>query len=677
MSLYQKHRPTKFDEMLGSPSTIKVLSEMVRKGKVPHFLLFTGGSGTGKTTAARILASELGAQGIDYREMNSASYRGIETIRQIQDKLNIAPAMSKCRVYFMDECFAAGTLVTMGDGSVLPIERIKIGDWVRGVGGNSRVKAVFQNGVSLQRLCLIRTTDGREVLTTTDHLFLTKTGWIAATMLSGRCILSIRGYPMNHENIRLPVVRKDISGTIKEPFKVLLAGMLDKFGKRAKGLGEVCDRVLSSMREKIHASRVPPENVLFPLLRVQGSDQSSGGSGETLQSPSRKEHFNSTQEVCENSKRKGVLEKAIVANDSEPSDTQAGCSGKGDGDETNQWDTPHLEREKRGQWSTYPPTEEVVEDARSGMGDGDSSADRDQGTRNSIQLQVGHRQRGVQSRSGGGWSWASLEKSYIAGQEKDGGPQEVRVESVEIYKRGHNEELFQSRLKGQDVLWGVARFYDLEIDGHPSYTANGFVVHNCHALSRDALEAANKMLEDTPPHVYFFWATSEPQKLPKATLTRGSPMVFSAIPDGQIEDLVESVAHAEGIKLGPGAVDAIRDSAEGSGRMALVLLENVSHLSPKEQADAVESARAEQTETKEICQALMTEKPWSTVANIIKNLKSDPENVRRAVLGYARNTLLNDGRKKRAHQMLLSFEKNFYDSGTAGLTLACYEVVNP
>ena len=40
--LYQKHRPTKFEEMLGSPSTIKMLSEMVRKEKVPHFLLFVG-----------------------------------------------------------------------------------------------------------------------------------------------------------------------------------------------------------------------------------------------------------------------------------------------------------------------------------------------------------------------------------------------------------------------------------------------------------------------------------------------------------------------------------------------------------------------------------------------------------------------------------------------------------
>jgi len=122
------------------------------------------------------------------------------------------------------------------------------------------------------------------------------------------------------------------------------------------------------------------------------------------------------------------------------------------------------------------------------------------------------------------------------------------------------------------------------------------------------------------------------------------------------------------------AVDAIVTAAEGSGRKALVLLENISHLSPKEQAEAVESAKAEETESKELCQALMTGKGWATVAGIIRNLKGEPENVRRAVLGYARNTLLNDGGKKRAYQMLLSFEKNFYDSGTAGLTLACYEV---
>lgn len=203
-----------------------------------------------------------------------------------------------------------------------------------------------------------------------------------------------------------------------------------------------------------------------------------------------------------------------------------------------------------------------------------------------------------------------------------------------------------------------------------------FLMDEVHQFSKDAQDAANKMLEDTPSHVYFFWCTSEPNKLIKAVLTRGSPMVFNSISDSDIEDLLDRTAKSENIKLASDARAMIVEAAGGSARMAMVLLEKISHLSVKEQAEAVEAVKVEQAETKELCQALMTGKSWPTVAGILKNLKTEPETVRRAVLGYARNTLLNDGSKKRAHQMLISFEKNFYDSGTAGLTLSCYEVVN-
>lgn len=105
MSLYLKYRPDNLDDISGNQSLIKSIKSLLEKEKdIPHSFLFTGPSGCGKTTIGRILAKELGASGVDLKEVDSADFRGIDSVRDIRKQMRMSPLNSPCRVYLLDEC---------------------------------------------------------------------------------------------------------------------------------------------------------------------------------------------------------------------------------------------------------------------------------------------------------------------------------------------------------------------------------------------------------------------------------------------------------------------------------------------------------------------------------------------------------------------------------------------
>lgn len=106
MELQLKHRPAKFSEVIGQVGVMKALNEMGKKGEIPHTMLFTGPSGTGKTTIARILKKKLECHDVDFIEMNGSDNRGIDDMRKILRTVNTAPMSGKCRIWLIDEAHA-------------------------------------------------------------------------------------------------------------------------------------------------------------------------------------------------------------------------------------------------------------------------------------------------------------------------------------------------------------------------------------------------------------------------------------------------------------------------------------------------------------------------------------------------------------------------------------------
>jgi DNA polymerase-3 subunit gamma/tau len=109
-ALYRKHRPKKLSEVVGQEHITKTLSEALKQGRISHAYLLTGPRGVGKTSIARILAHEINGlpydddtTHIDIIEIDAASNRRIDEIRDLRDKVHIAPASAKYKVYIIDE----------------------------------------------------------------------------------------------------------------------------------------------------------------------------------------------------------------------------------------------------------------------------------------------------------------------------------------------------------------------------------------------------------------------------------------------------------------------------------------------------------------------------------------------------------------------------------------------
>jgi len=101
--LYRAYRPQSFTEVLGQEPVVSALEGSIKNARVSHAYLFAGSRGTGKTSVARILANELKVSANDVYEIDAASNRGIDDIRELRDGVAVLPFESPYKVYILDE----------------------------------------------------------------------------------------------------------------------------------------------------------------------------------------------------------------------------------------------------------------------------------------------------------------------------------------------------------------------------------------------------------------------------------------------------------------------------------------------------------------------------------------------------------------------------------------------
>src|SRR3989304_1453147 len=105
MTLHTKYRPKHFEEVIGQIEIVKSLQNLIETGKMPKSFLFTGPSGTGKTTLARIIANKLGCDIQNIIEVDAATNTGVEDMRVLCEGLRYpAFGLTTVKVAIVDEC---------------------------------------------------------------------------------------------------------------------------------------------------------------------------------------------------------------------------------------------------------------------------------------------------------------------------------------------------------------------------------------------------------------------------------------------------------------------------------------------------------------------------------------------------------------------------------------------
>ena len=109
-ALYRKYRSKSLREIIGQEHITETLEQALKQGRISHAYLFTGPRGVGKTSVARILAHEINglpytddSAHMDIIEIDAASNRRIDEIRELRDKVYVAPTSAKYKVYIIDE----------------------------------------------------------------------------------------------------------------------------------------------------------------------------------------------------------------------------------------------------------------------------------------------------------------------------------------------------------------------------------------------------------------------------------------------------------------------------------------------------------------------------------------------------------------------------------------------
>lgn len=201
-----------------------------------------------------------------------------------------------------------------------------------------------------------------------------------------------------------------------------------------------------------------------------------------------------------------------------------------------------------------------------------------------------------------------------------------------------------------------------------------WIIDEVHRTTNDAQSALLKALEDTPAHVYFILCTTDPQKL--LPTIRGRCALFNVEPlaDNVMMRLLRQVVKAEGENLSKQIYEQIIQDAQGHSRNALQVLDQVIRVPGEKRLEIAQRTAEEQSQVIELCRALIKNEGWSKIRVILTGLKGqDPENIRRAVLGYCQAVLLKSENQKAA-LIMDEFIEPFYNTGFPGLVFACYSI---
>lgn len=642
MPLQNIYRPKTLDELYGNAALVKSLKlalERENQEDIPSAFFFHGDAGCGKTTMAYILKEHFEVSDQHFRYYDAANTRGIDTVRTIREIASYGGKM----LFVLDECFHKDTKIKTPSGEI-KIKDIKEGNPAYSLNGIDSVEKKFVNNIPLGHLAKLYFSNGETTFTTKDHLYFTENGWIEAQNLKNNLLFApLSGKLMQNTNLLeeakngnkdLCLVQSFIQNT-KNKAKMLLHELCSKIKKQFSGMEK------KSLHKRVEREALPSKN------RVQSNRERERACPQKLNQDEKEKPIMGSK-----NSRIGKTNKAV------------------------EWIFAYLERSAWWERSLHPTTNAFIPCA--GMGNGSCYLLGEKRTGIPYQLQSRHRKSATQIGNRNRWTITQLEEEYKKRFKKDKKTERIRVDRVEIYKRGSNEQSFSGIVGDREKSQGFIQMFDLQMKNHPSYFANGAAVHNCHQLTGPAQEGLLLPLQDPIPNKYFVLCTTEPGKI-KLTIKRrcfnGEVKALTFREMGKfLDDIIESELGDD--RLDHQVYQEIIKHSNGSPGLALNLLDSVIDVVDKKEALEILSQWTTESDSRNIGRAVHNNR-WREVQKILSTTEnSQVERMRQGIMGYLRKVMLdqknNSNVTGEAAAKLAIFLEVTPDQHINGLASACY-----
>ncbi|MFA5599862.1 MAG: hypothetical protein WDA06_04620 [Phenylobacterium sp.] len=595
-SFAAKYRPRKLDDLIGQHVIVRTLKNSFIAKKLHHAYILEGIHGTGKTSTGRIMAATencldgstlepcgkctnciqiFNGTSVDVREIDAASNRGIDDIRELKKEIYFAPISCKTKYVVLDECLDKNSRVETSVG-LIPIGVIvnnkltvdvKSYNHTTGVIENKPVTGWFKNS---GKECFKVKSEGKGITYCSDgHLFATPTGYKKLKELSVGDIIYRRGKKISY---------------VQE--QVILGSLLgDMSIQRNKSLNPIYNGIKKACRCRIRMIHGEKQfdyidfkrDVLKSIFEFNKRDfmhsEFVGRITKPMRSYSSKtasclsEIFNIVMDDTISSPRKKVTRKWLDKIDYIGMAIWFGDDGSTSWHNTKEGMKPSVNFHTQC-FTRYE--NEIICDWLKEKGYNNKIYEYAKQGRNYCQI---------------GFDVDSSIK-FI----KDISPYLHQSVRYKIDKMDNLENFNESIFKiDNEIMESVVEeviteiksigyknvTYDIEVKDNNNYFVSGSLVHNCHSLTGQAAEAALKMIEEPPPNVRFILSTTEPQSLKPTIHSRCIHLSFCKVGWLDLSAHLKQVCELEKIDFDEDALNLIAKNSSGSVRNCLQNLETV------------------------------------------------------------------------------------------------------
>jgi DNA polymerase III subunit gamma/tau len=207
---------------------------------------------------------------------------------------------------------------------------------------------------------------------------------------------------------------------------------------------------------------------------------------------------------------------------------------------------------------------------------------------------------------------------------------------------------------GIDEMRGITG--GLRYNGFGANPNKAVILNECQGLSKQAWDSLLTTTEEPPDHVYFFFTSTHPAKIPAAMVTRCQTYHLSPVGYDDLMDLLDYVAEAEKLDTAPKILGMVARAAEGSPRAALTMLAKVAECEDEKEAAILLQSPLEDAEVIGLCRDLVGGKlQWSQLCATLKELDGQgvqAEGIRLVIVNYLNACLYGSKTEKQTVRLL-------------------------